>query len=91
MTACAGINFRVWPCGPHHAEAATVEILGGFRYRSSVVQSNSFRAMIRWYHKDKGDRSIAKVSINAILLCLLHGIGKRLRVCTRTMEYIKIV
>jgi hypothetical protein len=31
-----------------------------------------------------------KVSINAIVLCLLHGIGKRLQVCPRTMEYVKI-
>jgi hypothetical protein len=33
--------------------------------------------MIRLYQRDKGDHSIARVSICVILLCLQHGIGDK--------------
>jgi hypothetical protein len=86
-----GQHLGKWPCWPRCAGAVTADISGGFGLGAVLL----FHTRQFLYHDQmvlKGQRGLfnCKVSINAIVLCLLHGIGKRLWVCTRTMEYVKI-
>ena len=93
MTVCAGRKFGKGPSGPCRAGAVTAEFFQGFLDIGAVLlfHIRQFPNHDQMASKGRMGLSNCMVSKNTILLCLLQGIVKRLCVCTRTMEYDKVV